>query len=146
MKGVIAILVMVSLLLGGALLVRHNKAVEQHKEDESNILRLSNEWVQVSANFAEQKKVNITLETNLTERTEELVTVSNRLVSVSETLARTGTRIERAREAQVPVIAERARKATRDLDPRRVPAHALAPERAEGRRRRRVDVRSRLVA
>ena len=98
MKIVIGVLVVVSLLLGGALLKRHQKAVEQHEADETVILLHSNQWVEASAKYDEQRKANIALRTNLDQRVEELTSYSNKLVDVSDTLARTAAEKKAALE------------------------------------------------
>ena len=88
MRAVIAILAAICLILGGALLVRHKRAVERHHRDETKILQLSNQWVDVSGKLSEQQKVNIALETDLTNRNAEIRLVSSKLADVSADLSK----------------------------------------------------------
>jgi septal ring factor EnvC (AmiA/AmiB activator) len=88
MRAVIAILVVICLVLGGALLMRHKKALETQQRDETKILQLSNQWVDVSGKLSEQQKVNIALETDLTNRTGEISSLSNKLSDTSANLSK----------------------------------------------------------
>jgi chromosome segregation ATPase len=89
MKVALAILAVLAVLLGAGWLVRHNKAVAQQKMDQERIMQFSNEWAKASDNLAEQKKVNISLETNLMQRFEEITALSNQVISVAGALAKT---------------------------------------------------------
>src|ERR1051326_9280417 len=111
MKAVIAILVILSLALGAGLLVRHNYAIkiarenEQHIEDIANY---SNRLEQTQGKLDELTKVNSTLETNLTERSQDLVVKSNDLVKTAAELERT------QKEAQAAAARAQAEMAKRD--------------------------------
>jgi chromosome segregation ATPase len=80
------------------LMVRHKKAVEQHEADVQQKLLLSNNWAQSEAKLAEQIKVNMALETNLTDRISELKTTSEKLVDVSGSLAKAEAEVKTAQE------------------------------------------------
>jgi len=89
MKVALAILAVLSILLGAGWLVRHKKALVQERSDQEQILQFSNQWSQASGDLSEQKKVNISLETNLMQRFEDISTLSNQVVAVTGVLAKT---------------------------------------------------------
>lgn len=111
MKAAIAILVCVCLALGGVLLLSRNKAQQQLKEDSNQISVLSNQWVETRSKLTEQEKVNVSLETNLDTRVQEISTFSNRLIEVSGTLAK--VELE-AKEAKAATKAAQEEVAKRD--------------------------------
>src|SRR6266581_6567114 len=85
----IVMLVVVSVALGVGLLVRHAKAVDEQRKAEARIKTLSDDVVHTQDQLNEQKKVNDTLEKNIETITVEAQGLSNKLESVSTTLART---------------------------------------------------------
>jgi chromosome segregation ATPase len=103
MKIVLAILAVLSVLLGVGWLVRHNQALAKQRQDQDRILYFSNEWAKASESLTEQKKVNLSLETNLMQRFEEIATLSNQVLSVSGTLAKT----EAEKQAALEEVAKR---------------------------------------
>lgn len=109
MKGrvVIIILVLVCVGLGVGLLVRHKQAVQENQDAEYRILKLSNDVVQTQGKVDELKTVNMTLETNLFGRTHELESISNNLLSVSASLAKTQAEAKAAAEAAAAEMAKR---------------------------------------
>src|SRR5690348_12656960 len=109
MKGRVAliILVLICVGLGVGLLVRHNQAVRETKLAHDEIITLSNTVKETQAQVQELKTVNTTLETNLSGRTHELETVSNNLVNVSATLAKTEADAKAAAEAAIAEMAKR---------------------------------------
>jgi len=88
-KWPIIILALVSVGLVVVLLIQRDKATKEKRKDTERIEQISNSWVQTSTDLNEQKKVNIVLDRDLTNRTEDLNVVSNNLVAVRETLAKT---------------------------------------------------------
>jgi chromosome segregation ATPase len=112
MKGKIGIIVLVilSVVFGVGLLIRHSKAVHEQQESEARITQLSNDVVQTQAKLSEQIKVNITLETNLAVRTIETETLSNKLAVTSTTLAQTEADAKTAAETAKGEIAKRDAK------------------------------------
>ncbi len=88
-KLAIVALVAVILLLGVALLIVHNNAEDQKKRDAAEIIRTSNQVVQVTGQLTDQKTVNSKLESTLTQRNEQLAITSNQLIGVSSALAAT---------------------------------------------------------
>jgi chromosome segregation ATPase len=68
----IIVLILLSLGLGVALVVRHNKAVEQKQQDDTRILQLSNEWTTTSAKLNDQIETNRSLTVSLTRKETEL--------------------------------------------------------------------------
>lgn len=98
MRPAIAILVILCLALGGALLVRHQRAIDQAHIDALNIGTLSNELAKASTQRDELRRISLILETNLTLRASELSEISNRLVSANVTLEKTKNDAQAAAE------------------------------------------------
>lgn len=73
---------------------------------------LSNNWVHASAQLNEQQKVNIILETNILQRTEEVVAYSNQLTQVGAKLAKTEAEAKAAAQASQEELAKRDAKIT----------------------------------
>ena len=103
----IVVLVVLSLGLGGALLFRHSKAVQEREAAQASITRLSNVVSDVQLKLNEQVKVNLTLETNLAVRTSEAESYSNKFVATSEALEKTEADAKAAAEAAKNEIARR---------------------------------------
>src|SRR5262245_50657943 len=104
------ILAVFCVALGIALLVRHQLAREQHQTDEARIEQLRKDVVDTQEKINEQKKVNLILETNLAVRTTEFEGISNRLSSVSATLAKTEEMARAAAQSAKEEIAKRDAK------------------------------------
>ena len=98
MRPAIAILVILCLGLGGALLLRNQRAIEQAQRDALNIGALSNELTKASTQRDELQRISLILETNLTLRASELSDVSNRLISVNVSLEKTKNDAQAAAE------------------------------------------------
>lgn len=109
MKGRVAlvILLLVCVGLGIGLLMRHNQALHEAQVAQAEITTLSNSVKQTQEQVNELKSVNMTLETNLFGRTRELETVSNNLITVSATLAKTEAEAKAAAEAAAAEMAKR---------------------------------------
>jgi chromosome segregation ATPase len=109
MKGRVAliILVLICIGLGIGLLVRHKQAVHESQVAHDEITTLSNTVKETREQVNELKTVNLTLETNLFGRTHELESVSNNLVSVAATLAKTEAEAKAAAEAAAAEMAKR---------------------------------------
>src|SRR5882762_1356169 len=111
MKAVIVILVILSVALGVGLLIRHNYAVKIQKENDDHIQEVvtySNRLEQTQTKLDELFKVNSTLETNLTVRSQDLASKSNDLIKTAAELAKT------QKEAQAAAEAAKAEMAKRD--------------------------------
>jgi len=111
MKAIIAILGILSVALGVGLFIRHNEAVRVKKENDEHIqeaANYSNRLEQTQAKLDEMTKVNSTLETNLTVRSQDLIVKSNDLIKTSAELAKT------QRDAQAAAEAAKAEMAKRD--------------------------------
>ena len=106
----IVVLVVVSVALGVGLLVRHAKAVDEQRKAEARIKTLSDDVVHTQDQLNEQKKVNDTLEKNIETITTEALGLSNKLESVSTTLARTEQEAKTAAEQARDEIAKRDAK------------------------------------
>jgi chromosome segregation ATPase len=112
MKGrvVLIILILICVGLGIGLLVRHKHAVQDDQNARAEITTLSNTIKQTQEKVDELKTVNMTLETNLAGRIHELENVSNNLMSVSATLAKTEAEAKAAAEAAAAEMAKRDAK------------------------------------
>ena len=98
MRPAIAILVILSLALGGGLLMRHKKAAEQAQLDQIQIAVLSNDLVKASSQRDELQRISLILETNLTLRGSEVSEFSNKLVSINVALEKTKSDAQAAAE------------------------------------------------
>jgi len=110
MKAAIAILVILSGALGVGLFIRHTEAVRVTKENEEHIQQVvtySNRLEETQTKVDELVKVNSTLETNLTVRTQDLSSKSNDLVKISAELARTQKEAQAAAEKAQAEMAKR---------------------------------------
>ena len=109
MKGRVAliILILICIGLGIGLLVRHKQAVHESQVSHDEITALSNVVKETQDKVNELKTVNTTLETNLFGRTHELESVSNNLVNVTATLAKTEAEAKAAAEAAAAEMAKR---------------------------------------
>lgn len=110
MKVLAIILVLLSIGLGVALLLRHNEAVHQKQEDEAVKTELTNRLGLAEAKFEDQERVNMLLRTNLDEAQADLTEFSNRFVSVSQTLAKTQADAKAAAEAAQAEIERREQR------------------------------------
>jgi chromosome segregation ATPase len=100
MKNIIgaAVLVLICIALGIALLVRNKQASEEKKTDTVTILELSNKWVDTSVKLQEQKQVNDTLESDVKARKEEGARLTNQLVQTSASLSKTEENLAKTAE------------------------------------------------
>ena len=108
MKALIAILLLLSLALGGGLLYRHFNAQEESKQAGQTIEQLTTKVTDVEKKLAEQTAVNTVLDRDLAARTQQLIETSNTLNNVTVTLARV------REEAQVAATNAAADIAKRD--------------------------------
>jgi len=104
------VLVVVIVLLGVGLLLRHNSAVTEKEKDTAAILNFSNTLKQTESKLEDQKKVNTTLETNLVVKTEEARAVTNQLLSTQASLDSTKNALAKS-EAEARAAAEAAARA-----------------------------------
>ncbi len=102
-KIAIVILVLISLGLCVALIARHNKAVRDKTEADSQITSLSNVVVITSTKLEDQHQVNIDLDRIKQARETELFSTSNNLTKVSATLEKT---VAEAKAAEIAAKAE----------------------------------------
>src|SRR5258707_15413063 len=89
MKAATIILIALALALGAAMLVQHNKAVEQKNTDVAEKVELTNRLESTRAKFEEQERIALYLQTNLTVPEQELVSPSKRLLKTPANLAKT---------------------------------------------------------
>src|SRR5713226_7320316 len=108
MKAATIILIALALALGAAMLVQHNKAVEQKNADVAEKIELTNRLEATRAKFEEQERIAMYLQTNLTVREQELLSTSNSLLKTAAELAKT------QKEAQAAADAAKAEMAKRD--------------------------------
>jgi septal ring factor EnvC (AmiA/AmiB activator) len=109
MKSKIAILVLVLICaaLGVALVTRENKAKEEKQNLETTLTKQSNDVAQTHAKLEEQRQVNMTLES-------ELKTRANELTGLSNSLGKTIADLEKS-DAQAKATAEQLRSAQAEL-------------------------------
>lgn len=112
MKGkvVVIILVITCIALGVGLFVRGKKAAEETQAAQSEIMQLSNVWVETKGQVDQLKTENISLETNLVGRTHELEAVSNNFINVAAALAKAQAEAKAAAEAAAAEMAKRDAK------------------------------------
>ena len=108
-KIAIVILVLISLGLCVALIARHNKAVREKADADSQITSLSNVVVSTSTKLEDQRQVNIELDRIKQAREAELFSTSNNLTKTSANLEKT------VAEAKAAEIAAKAELEKRDL-------------------------------
>ena len=108
MKALIAILLLLSLALGGGLLYRHFNAEEESKQAGQTIEQLTTKVSDTEKKLAEQTAVNTVLDRDLAARTQQLIETSNTLNNVTVTLAKV------REEAQVAATNAAADIAKRD--------------------------------
>lgn len=114
-KLVPAVLVLVCLGLGTGWFLNSKKAEETRIQMEGQQSALSNDLVATTGKLTEQVRVNATLETNLSQRIEDLNTVSNKWVATSGELTRTSAEAAKAAAAAKTEI-ERRDKQISDLE------------------------------
>ena len=107
MKAAIVFLILASLVLGVALMMRHKQAVEVVKQKDDKIDMLSKNVSETKNKLDEQEKLAMYLQTNLVVRTEELSGASNNLTKISADLARTQKEMQAAAEAAKAEIERR---------------------------------------
>jgi chromosome segregation ATPase len=107
--GIVA-LVVLCVVLGVGLLIRHAKAVQEKDAADARIMQLSNDVVHTQDQLTEQKKVNDTLEKTLENKTSEASGLSNRLDNVTATLVKTEQDAKAAAEQAKDEIAKRDAK------------------------------------
>jgi len=88
MKALIAILLLLSLALGGGLLYRHMNAEKESKQAGQTIEQLTAKVTEKEKLLAEQTAVNTVLDRDLAARTQQLIETSNTLNNVTVTLAK----------------------------------------------------------
>jgi len=110
-----AVLVLVCLGLGAGWFLNSKKADETRISLEGQRSALSNDLVATTGKLTEQVRVNANLETNLSQRIEDLNTVSNKWVAISGELTRTSAEAAKAAETAKAEI-ERRDKQISDLE------------------------------
>jgi septal ring factor EnvC (AmiA/AmiB activator) len=106
-KVAIVILVVVCLALGVGLVTEQRKHAREKKEREDQIALQTKNLQETARNLEEQKQVNMTLETDLKSRGEDLKGLSNNLSKVISDLEKS--------DAQAKATAEQLRSAQADL-------------------------------
>jgi septal ring factor EnvC (AmiA/AmiB activator) len=101
------VLLLVCVALAIFLFLTHKKSQEALQVAEKQRMDLSNNWARASTQLNEQQKVNITLETNIVQRTEEVMTFSNQLTQVGAKLAKTEAEAKAAAQTAQEELAKR---------------------------------------
>lgn len=107
MKAAIVILLLCTVGLGGALLWRHNKAVQQARVDTADKSVLTNKIEDLRTKLEESEQVNVALRTNVSTLTQELTTTSNTLNKTLADLANTQKDAQAAAEAAKQELSKR---------------------------------------
>ncbi len=107
MKAAIVFLILASLGLGVGLMMRHKQAVTVEQQKNEKIEVLSKDVTETKNKLDEQEKLAMFLQTNLSSRTEELVSASNTLNQISANLARTQKEMQAAAETAKAEIEKR---------------------------------------
>lgn len=112
-SSVVAVLLALACIgVGAGWYVTHDKAEKNRLAMEAERARLSKDLVETTAKLTEQVRVNANLETNLTQRVEELNTFSNKWTFVSSTLAKTESEAKAAAESAKAEIEKRDKQIT----------------------------------
>lgn len=111
-KALTALLLVASAILGGMLFLNTQKAKEQKETLIAQRNQVSNSWVQASAKLTEQTKVNIVLETNLAKISQDLLSSSNDVFSLSNKLNKTEAEAAQAALTAKEEMAKRDAKIT----------------------------------
>ena len=106
-KGAVILLLLLSVGLSIALLVRHQKAVEIEQKDVQTIVQLSNVVVETQHNLEEYRAVNSELTNNLSQTRLSADSLSNNLRTVSANLSKAQTEAKAAAEQAAAEIAKR---------------------------------------
>jgi chromosome segregation ATPase len=106
-KAAFIILLIACVFLAVFLVLTRQKAAERENELHYSVTVLSNTLTATTAQLTEQQQVNLALTGSLTDRTSELVDVSNRLVSVRADLVRTEEQAIAAAQAAQEEMAKR---------------------------------------
>lgn len=107
MKAAVVILIILALGLGGALYLRHDKAVKQQATDANTISTLSNEVNETKTKLDDQQRISLMLETNKNLLAAELSKASNSLSRTLADLAKTQNDAKAAAEAAKAEMAKR---------------------------------------
>jgi chromosome segregation ATPase len=112
-KAGLIILIVICLGLGIALLQRNRQAAEEHQQDLTAILDLSNHWVQASAKINEAEQVNLALQKDLADRKTDISKLSNELSQASESLNKTAKNVADLQAALKTAQDEMAKRDTK---------------------------------
>jgi chromosome segregation ATPase len=111
-KPFVIVLIIVCLALSGGLYMRHSKAVKIEADQASVITTLSNRVVKVEESLNEQKQVNLSLESDLTQKQDDLKKLTNQLQQTAANLVRTEADAKKAAEAASAEMAKREARIT----------------------------------
>jgi chromosome segregation ATPase len=100
-------MIVLTLGLGVALIVRHKNAVQEKTSDVARIVVLSNNVVETKSKLDDAERLVVYLQTNLTERTAELYSTSNSLTKTLSDLAKSQKEAAAAAEAAKAEMAKR---------------------------------------
>lgn len=115
-KAPVVVLVVLSLGLLAALVVRHNKAVSDKRTDLQRILQLSNEWASARARLDELETVNNSLRADRDTTKATLDRTAAQLAQMRQTLADTERKVEEASKTLQEKAAELDRLEARAKD------------------------------
>jgi chromosome segregation ATPase len=107
-----AILCLLCLVLGLALLYRHRVAQKSKERTTATITHYSNEWAKVSEKLREQKLVNAAVERNYAAQAEELKGYSNTMAVISAELSSSQAEAKASQEALKKLLSGREARIT----------------------------------
>jgi len=96
MKTATFVLLVLALTLGAAYVVQQKRFTDRLQSMQGNAFSYSNQWLEARSRLEERDKVIGTLETNLTQRAEQLALISNDLVKANGDLTLTRTDLAKA--------------------------------------------------
>lgn len=109
-KAAIVALILLSLGLGIALVMSHNRAEFQKNEDFERIRYLSNQWTEASTKLSSQTEVNTSLAATLEAKTAEVTKTAQQLAEAKANLAKAESEAKAAQEQLEATKAEIAKR------------------------------------
>ncbi len=106
----LVVLILLCAGLGITLVVTQKKAVQQQKETQDVLVRMTNDLMQTHSKLTSQVVTNMTITTNLVIRTEEVKTLSNELGTTRAELTKTKRDAEVAAQVAQEQLAKQSSK------------------------------------
>jgi chromosome segregation ATPase len=110
------VLLVLCVVLAGLLYVQQKRNVQQQTATVTKVVTLSNELTKASSSLLEEKNEKETLQTNLLEQAQQIQSISNELVSVTEKLAKVEVEAKTAAQAAQAAQEEVAKRDNKILE------------------------------